>query len=25
MKERAMAGGGAPSTKEILSRFYPRF
>ncbi|HSN56627.1 MAG TPA: 2-oxoacid:ferredoxin oxidoreductase subunit beta [Candidatus Sulfomarinibacteraceae bacterium] len=25
MKERAMAGGEAPSTKEILSRFYPRF
>jgi 2-oxoglutarate ferredoxin oxidoreductase subunit beta len=25
MKERAMAGGKVPSTKEILSRFYPRF
>jgi 2-oxoglutarate ferredoxin oxidoreductase subunit beta len=25
MKERAMAGGEVPSTKEILSRFYPRF
>jgi 2-oxoglutarate ferredoxin oxidoreductase subunit beta len=25
MKERAMAGNEAPSTKDILSRFYPRF
>jgi 2-oxoglutarate ferredoxin oxidoreductase subunit beta len=25
MKERAMAGDGAPSTKEMLSTFYPSF
>jgi pyruvate/2-oxoacid:ferredoxin oxidoreductase beta subunit len=25
MKERAMAGNGSPSTKEMLSSFYPSF
>jgi 2-oxoglutarate ferredoxin oxidoreductase subunit beta len=25
MKERAMGGNGAPSTKEMLSEFYPKF
>ena len=25
MKQRAMGGNGAPSTKEILSTFYPKF
>jgi len=25
MKERAMAGGEAPTTKEMLSAFYPKF
>ena len=25
IKERAMEGNGAPSTKEMLSRFYPSF
>ncbi len=25
IKERAMAGNGAPSTKEMLSAFYPKF
>jgi 2-oxoglutarate ferredoxin oxidoreductase subunit beta len=25
MKERAMAGNGSPSTKDMLSAFYPSF